>query len=243
MAKKETTMFEAPVEFGKLSIGEESASIRCKFSRERLSLDRADALLCNRRLIATLATGDGDEQQLLFDDMNEQISGVFEAKSFSVKADAISATLTITLSDVKVELFSHFAGRKGVVRIEKAEEIEPDDPPSTPPVEDGDSEAPKPEVNPDGWKRLAVSHLGLPISYVTALAEHEKPIKTLGRLSKHMNDHGIWWAREINGIGDVAKEKIEAAWGKFWAEHPEYAEPLAEVPETANAEEEGSNAN
>ncbi len=88
---------------------------------------------------------------------------------------------------------------------------------------DGEIEAVEaPDVKPDAWKRLSVSHLGLPDKLTTALAEHKKPIKTLGQFQKHLNDHGEWWAREIEGFGKVAKEKVGTAWMKFWADHPEY---------------------
>jgi len=123
--KKDDCLLRAPVEFGTVSIGKGSASVPCKFERDFFTLQRAEELLCGRRLNASIATGqDGEEQPKLFEDLETTVAAIFEVKGFSVKPDHLKATLNVQLAEIDVELLSHFANRKGQVKIDGAEAIE-----------------------------------------------------------------------------------------------------------------------
>jgi hypothetical protein len=50
---------------------------------------------------------------------------------------------------------------------------------------------------------------------------------TLGKLFDQMQDQGVWWAKDIPGIGEASAEKIADAFAQFWKEHPEYCDEAA----------------
>jgi hypothetical protein len=37
-----------------------------------------------------------------------------------------------------------------------------------------------------------------------------------------MSDQGMFWAKEIPGVGESSADKISDAFAQFWAKHPEF---------------------
>lgn len=82
----------------------------------------------------------------------------------------------------------------------------------------------------DAWRELPVSELGLTTGILAAFDEMN--LTTLGNLSDYVAAGNSYL--DIRSIGEAALEKIEDAWEKFWAEHPEFCQP-----ETSEGDEEG----
>lgn len=127
MAKKKTseaTTMELPVQYGKCSIGDKTASITVKIDRQRLSLAQADKHLCGMRLTGTLfAAAHGDTkpgQDEMFDEAKE-MPGSFDVDGFGVTEKRISATLSFKSKEMDFDLFGAFANRSGRIVIEKVE--------------------------------------------------------------------------------------------------------------------------
>jgi len=83
------------------------------------------------------------------------------------------------------------------------------------------------EAAADAWREVEIEHLGIPQHVQTKLLDHEPPLRTLGDFADWRADKGKFWAKDIEGVGSVAQKKIEDAYVKFWATHPEYCQPTA----------------
>jgi len=87
-------------------------------------------------------------------------------------------------------------------------------------------------ASPNAWRRQKIAVLpGLAPKTIDLLAE--AGLTTLGRLSDYMGKYGTTWANGLKGIGEVAATKIEDAWARFWADHPEFCQPEDEEADDA----------
>jgi hypothetical protein len=85
------------------------------------------------------------------------------------------------------------------------------------------------------WRRVKVATLGLQSQILTKM--EDAGVTTIGKLSDVMNAAGVWWRKEIKGIGEASAEKIADALSDFWKDHPEYTQPEAAEDEAAASEE------
>lgn len=74
----------------------------------------------------------------------------------------------------------------------------------------------------DDWKTLPISSLNLPEKVASAITDAGH--STLGALQSHMNDQGLWWGKQIKGLGEKGQDAVLDAFASFWSEHPEYCE-------------------
>ncbi len=89
--------------------------------------------------------------------------------------------------------------------------------PPTMPLFDGEKPADTGDpVMPDDWRDSLVTSLGLPEAVVLALAENEPALNTLGELTDWQASKGDFWAKDIDGLGDAGRKKIEDALEAFW---------------------------
>jgi uncharacterized protein (UPF0335 family) len=91
-------------------------------------------------------------------------------------------------------------------------------------------------IDKDAWKSLPVGDLKLPAKIAKAIVDAGHT--TIGSLSVHMADQGDWWAKQIKGIGEKARDEVCDAFADFWKEHPEYCTiPTIETAEPEECEQ------
>lgn len=75
----------------------------------------------------------------------------------------------------------------------------------------------------------------IPNEILLALVKHEPQIITMGDLVDWQADKGDFWAKDINGIGKVAQDKIVDATAAYWARNKQAKEQAEEPAETETA--------
>jgi|GEM_PF-5887383 len=113
-------VLQAPVNFGGVSIGDETARIGFKINREHMNLSKADDCLCGRRLtgrIVVTPNGEDPNQQPLpgMEEIHHEVATVFDVKRFSTTRKQISGSAVMQLSAVDVSELGHFAKKQGVL--------------------------------------------------------------------------------------------------------------------------------
>jgi hypothetical protein len=132
MAKKSDV--KIAVQFGGVSIGEETARLGIRISRADVSLENADAMLCGRRItgrVRVAITNESPDQQGLpgMDDAITEIAAVFDVRRLGVSPKEFTAGLTFSLAEIDVSVLAHFAKREGWLIAEKVlvlDEVEKD---------------------------------------------------------------------------------------------------------------------
>jgi len=110
------------VKLGKVSLGKETASVRCTVDRGLITLERADANLCGRRLVGRLVAcgADEDERQTNFLEPDRTtIEGAFDVNSISINPDAIGFTMSFGVHDINPLSLARLANQTGRLIIEK----------------------------------------------------------------------------------------------------------------------------
>lgn len=109
--KKTKHLLSIPVSFGNVSIGDATARISVKVSRERMELADADHYFTDRRLAVAIILGhqDDDPKQKTFDDVDHKVAATADVKGFRTSSDEFSAGLTFGKKDVNVDELSGFA--------------------------------------------------------------------------------------------------------------------------------------
>ncbi len=126
MAKKKESILSLPVKYGKVSIGENTASIPIKCNLSDLSLAAAYKQLCGKRITGNLeaqSAGAQAKQKSLVEGANLNISAVFDVKGFSFNKKKISTTISFMLESIDIETLAHFANREGTVTALEIEEM------------------------------------------------------------------------------------------------------------------------
>jgi hypothetical protein len=129
MAKAKDSLLDIPVQFGKVSIGANTASIPLKCDRASLSVSKADKHMCGHRLSGVILASDSQPDQGHFPGMDGatgELEAVFDVKGFAVKPKHLSFGLSLSIKDVDMSGLAHFANRQGRFIIYSAEAI-PDD--------------------------------------------------------------------------------------------------------------------
>lgn len=124
------------VDFGGVSFGDKTARLGVTIDREKIPLDRADELFCDRRLTGTVILGhteDDPTQRDLIEDAAHKVAGTFDVKGFSCKPSTLSIGLTFGRLEVDPGELSLFAKKSGRLIVTASAEI-PDErqPPSGP---------------------------------------------------------------------------------------------------------------
>jgi hypothetical protein len=90
----------------------------------------------------------------------------------------------------------------------------------------------------DGWKPRPIADLKLSAKLTQKIIDAGH--LTIGALSKHIEEQGEWWPKNIKGLGEKGREKVLEAYVAFWADHPEYGandnEGIEGEPEVASEE-------
>lgn len=114
------------VDFGTVSVGDQTASLGVTFEKSKLGLERADELLCGSRLAVTIIPGgkgtDPDQQQI--PGSFENIEAEIDSKNYSVKPDSISARLTFNRSSINLAVLTSLVKRSGKLKIKRIGDAE-----------------------------------------------------------------------------------------------------------------------
>lgn len=126
---------ELRVEFGNVTIGDQTARLGVKIAREELPLADADRLFCGRRIwgVVSLAEpGDEDQQRLptMEDNRPSTIEDAFETKQLGVRPNEYSIGLNFNLKSIDVQELARFAKKSGTVAVVSVQDIDHERTPS-----------------------------------------------------------------------------------------------------------------
>jgi hypothetical protein len=239
------SVLELPVDFSQVSIGDGTARVGVKVSRDKLKIRVADKQVCGRRLIGQIRVCPKDEdskQTQMFDDKHHQLSGAFDVKSITITPKALSFGLTFALEGLEISELAHFAKKAGKLVVNEVQAIpekskgdggdsgdETEDDAGDEGEGDSDDSAPVDETtndtDPDGWRKLPIAMLKLKSTRhqnAFTAACKKKRLKTLGGLAEFIAKNSTWWDKDL-GIGPVCAEEYRDADLEFWKTHPNYA--------------------
>jgi len=112
----QNTELDLSVDFQGVSIGDGTARVGVKISRNQLSLTKADQSLCGRRITGQIVLtpgGDDPDQTYMFDDLKHKIVSTFDIKSFSTRPDWFSCGITFALQEIDCRELGLFAKKQG----------------------------------------------------------------------------------------------------------------------------------
>lgn len=119
---------EIRVEFGNVSIGDQTARLGVKIAREMLPLTEADRMFCGRRVWGLVALGqpDNPDQKVLptMEDAQIVIEGAWETKQLGVNPNAYSFGLNFKLKEINVSELATFAKRAGTMTIVSVQDLD-----------------------------------------------------------------------------------------------------------------------
>ena len=125
MAKKR---FSESVEFGGLSLGDETARLSVKIHRGWLELEDADAILAGSRCEAKIEIApDGEQGTLKIGGKSikevEPLEAVVDVKRFGVSREDFTTGLTFQVSEIDVSKLARFANKAGKLTLKRTGDI------------------------------------------------------------------------------------------------------------------------
>lgn len=109
-------ILELAAEFSGVSIGDTTARLGIRFSREDIGIEAADKTFCGHRLDCEVVLGndrDSGGQKTLVDDLDHRVAGSADVKRIGVLPDAISTGLTFSLEDIDIAELAKFSKGRG----------------------------------------------------------------------------------------------------------------------------------
>lgn len=109
------SVLDVPVEFGNVTLGDGTARLGIKISRDVLTINAADETLCERRLTGKVILGHENDSpgQTTFVNSDYVVEASFDTKRYSAGSKSIATGLTVNLKEINVEDLSHFSKKKG----------------------------------------------------------------------------------------------------------------------------------
>jgi hypothetical protein len=215
-AKAPETVLDVGVKFGKVSIGDETASLPAQMDRERMNLLAADELFTGKRLVGRIVVGGEDstpgQTQL---DFGDSVDGAFDVKKMQVSRKNISINLAFAIASIDVSALAHFAKKGGRLMVSEVQDIPAE-------VEESKPSETRSFLSEGPWREVQLETM-FDGSLLQSLVE--SGIETVGQLSDYSS--GNKRLTDIAGIGPGKAQKIEDAILKFWQDNPQYAESKA----------------
>lgn len=203
-------VIDKPVDFGGVSIGKTTGRIGISMDRSYMTPNEASDFFCNRRLTGKVVLGrkgDAANQATLVDDLDHEVSGAFDVKGFRTTEECIGTGLTFSLAEVDIAELAKFSKGVGRLVVFEIGEI-----PHDAPEEEFDEDE-RPILKAEGeWEAVKLETL---FEGRILKALKGAKLKTVGDLAKATGNE--WWAKDIKGIGDAARQQIEDTMEKFWA--------------------------
>lgn len=223
MVKDKAT--DLPVEFGGVSIGQQTAKLSIKINREFLNIVAADDALCGRRVTGKVAfgrSGDTPGQMLLLEEMDEVIEATFDIHRFGVTPDHFTSGLTFKLKEIDIGQLARFSKGSGRLVLDEVEEIPRDAVDDSEDAEEVDGQTTmEGTFRTDGpWRKVALDTLfsgavlkslkAAGLATVGDLHDYQQPDKKSGYV-KQLTD--------IKGIGESKVQQIEDRMMEFWRDN------------------------
>ena len=113
------------VEFGQVSVGEDTAAVLVKIQRNDLTLSVAEKTLCKRRMDVELfmAPKNEDPDQKHFDGMKPKVKGTCDTSRLSVGLENLTTRLTFNKKEISISELANLAKRVGRVKVFSTEKI------------------------------------------------------------------------------------------------------------------------
>lgn len=110
---------EVKVDYRQVSVGDNVARLGVKIGRSEMASDEAEKFLCGSRLQGEIRIDDPSTPEL--DGMPEvqAITEAFDVVGYSANRKAFSCGFAFNVSDVDVELLSHFPGKSGCISVKR----------------------------------------------------------------------------------------------------------------------------
>lgn len=245
------------VQYGGVSVGDHSASVAFSFDREKLTPERADALLCGKRLEVYCCVGTDPEpdQQTLdgVEDNRPIVRATADSPRLGMSPKKWAGRLQFSLEEMNASKLIGLAKRTGSVMFNVLGPI---------PEREAADESTKPEAprlpipaepkrkRRDDWAATPIEELakfknedGKP--YLTkakceALRESELEIGTVGRLETVIRTDRTW-ASKVRGLGPKWIDRVTDALIAFRLAHPvpseHEPEPVTEATREDDDEE------
>lgn len=224
MAKRNANVLKVGVEFGGVSIGENTARLGVRISRERLNLVAADEVFTNHRLTGSVALGDHDDangQTTMFEDQNHVIEATFDTKRLGVTATELATGLTFSLSDIDVAELAKFSKGRGVLTVSAVAALPDDEPEDDLDDDDEDDHEAGLFKTDEPWREFPLTKLNLSPSIVKALKAAK--LNTMGQLADYSSKPNARLT-DIKGLGPGKAALVEEATLKFWQDNPQAKE-------------------
>lgn len=246
MSNGNGSVLNVPVEFGGVSIGDQTASVGCRIDRAQMKLGEVDKCLCGKRLTGKIQidrnADDSPGQQTLPGierDSGPQVPGSFDVKRIGMSPKDYSFRATFSLGEINIEDLSHFAKAKGRLIVEGIGEI-PEDAPGG----DERDEREHPDVRLGKDKPLGTPALAAVVKARDAKAADPAGRKSLFELVSHgatekrvekliealgcktiaafekIMATDIWWHKKVKGIGTGGVDQISDAMVSFRKAYP-----------------------
>lgn len=188
-----------PAEFQGVSFGDETARVGIRVSREKLTIEDADRLLCGKRVdcrIIVQPKDDDQAQQYSVDGIKFTIEGSADVTQVAFSRKLIKFGLTFCLESINRGELSEFAKRQGRVEINATADI---------PAKSGRNKVGTPATNETNWRDRSIDELrGVTDHDMTLLKD--AGIRTFGDLEDNRKTNGTF--RAIKGVGEKADERI-----------------------------------
>lgn len=219
---------DIPVEFGGVGIGQTTARLGLRISRNDLNIVAADETFCGHRLKGKVTLGQRDDakgQGKMFDS-DIEVEDTFDVKRIGVTPGDITTGLTFNLSDVDISELAKFSKGTGKLCVYEVGEI-PEDAPDEH-DEDAEPKKRKSLAVPDGkdWKGVKIDTL---FAGKTAQALSDAGIKTVFALAKFIVAKKK--LAELDGIGPGSADKIVNTMIDFYADNPQATEEMNSLAE------------
>lgn len=216
---KVQNLVEIPVDFGNVSIGDETARLSIKINKNFLNIIAAEELLCGRRLTGSVQLGgieDMDGQQTLFE-ADVIVPGTFDVHRFGVSPKVYTTSLTFRLAEIEVGDIARFSKGRGRLIVQTNKPIPHDV------VDEHDEEdqatLPGTFSTDQPWRQVSLDHLfsggilksmkGAGLMTVGDLHDFQQPAKN--GYVKSLTD--------IKGIGESKVQQIEDRMMEFWRDN------------------------
>lgn len=215
-------MFDLPVQFGGVSIGEMTARLGVKIDRKRIDVIKADQSFCDRRLIGSVVLGHADDdpdQTALWEDADHRIEGAFDVKGFRCNSSHIAIGLTLALAEIDVAELAKFSKGSGRLVVGEIEELEKE-------IELGIRNPPDSETvlldEKSEWRKMPLDKL-FDVAKRPGKQLIAANLKTVGELADYTA--GDYRLTDIDGIGEAAATQIEERLMQFWSDNPDIDVP------------------
>lgn len=223
--KNDAGKIDLPVEFGGVTIGQQTAKLGLKISREVMNIIAADESFCGRRVTGSVGVGgqgDSPGQQYLLADMSDVIDATFDIHRFSVGPDHYTTGLTFKLKEIDIGQLARFSKGTGRLVMSNIELIPTDVVEEK--TDDEDLEDRDLGLKADGpWRDVSLDQL-----FQGAILKSLKQagLATVGDLHDYQQPEKNGFIKQltdIKGIGSSKVEQIEERMLQFWKENPQEA--------------------